>query len=188
MAIELYKKGIGELEKGVAVECYGGRGEVYERAQRLHEKMQANLIMAKDRLDFLGKVIHLNKLVSLLTVEFIVNYPKIIFGMILNVFVFVFFFKSKHVFCCFFFSSLESVCAMKNLEISTVDCHDDDDKYPRQRRLTADLRTNKLTDINDSNCKQTSTQTRIKKSMIKTSNNKIRPSEGIIIFFLSLHD
>ncbi|XP_044010767.1 spastin isoform X2 [Aphidius gifuensis] len=53
MAIELYKKGIGELEKGVAVECYGGRGEVYERAQRLHEKMQANLIMAKDRLDFL---------------------------------------------------------------------------------------------------------------------------------------
>lgn len=57
MAIELYKKGIGELEKGVAVECYGGKGEVYERAQRLQEKMQANLIMAKDRLDFLGNVI-----------------------------------------------------------------------------------------------------------------------------------
>ncbi|XP_034940074.1 spastin isoform X2 [Chelonus insularis] len=54
MAIELYKKGIGELEKGVAVECYGGRGEVYERAQRLHEKMRANLAMAKDRLDFLA--------------------------------------------------------------------------------------------------------------------------------------
>ncbi|XP_014297558.1 spastin isoform X2 [Microplitis mediator] len=54
MAIELYKKGIGELEKGVAVECYGGRGEVYERAQRLHEKMRANLVMAKDRLDFLA--------------------------------------------------------------------------------------------------------------------------------------
>lgn len=54
MAIELYKKGIGELEKGVAVECYGGKGEVYERAQRLHEKMRANLAMAKDRLDFLG--------------------------------------------------------------------------------------------------------------------------------------
>lgn len=58
MAIELYKKGIGELEKGVAVECYGGRGEVYERAQRLHEKMRANLVMAKDRLDFLGIIIY----------------------------------------------------------------------------------------------------------------------------------
>lgn len=57
MAIELYKKGIGELEKGVAVECNGGRGEVWERAQRLHDKMRTNLAMAKDRLDFLGKYI-----------------------------------------------------------------------------------------------------------------------------------
>ncbi|XP_034940073.1 spastin isoform X1 [Chelonus insularis] len=62
MAIELYKKGIGELEKGVAVECYGGRGEVYERAQRLHEKMRANLAMAKDRLDFLANFCTLKKL------------------------------------------------------------------------------------------------------------------------------
>ncbi|XP_063992055.1 spastin isoform X1 [Diachasmimorpha longicaudata] len=62
MAIELYKKGIGELEKGVAVECYGGRGEVYERAQRLNEKMRANLVMAKDRLDFLASVCALKKL------------------------------------------------------------------------------------------------------------------------------
>ncbi|XP_057339265.1 spastin isoform X1 [Microplitis mediator] len=62
MAIELYKKGIGELEKGVAVECYGGRGEVYERAQRLHEKMRANLVMAKDRLDFLANICALKKL------------------------------------------------------------------------------------------------------------------------------
>ncbi|XP_074104297.1 spastin isoform X2 [Cotesia typhae] len=54
IAIELYKKGIGELEKGVAVECYGGRGEIYERAQRLHEKMRANLVMTKDRLDSLA--------------------------------------------------------------------------------------------------------------------------------------
>lgn len=54
MAIELYKKGIGELEKGIAVECNGGRGEVWERAQKLHDKMRANLAMAKDRLDFLG--------------------------------------------------------------------------------------------------------------------------------------
>ncbi|XP_033215972.1 spastin isoform X2 [Belonocnema kinseyi] len=62
MAIELYKKGIGELEKGIAVECYGGRGEVWERAQRLHEKMRTNLAMAKDRLDFLASVCELKKM------------------------------------------------------------------------------------------------------------------------------
>ncbi|XP_071649797.1 spastin isoform X3 [Temnothorax longispinosus] len=54
MAIELYKKGIGELEKGIAVECNGGHGEVWEHAQRLHDKMCTNLAMAKDRLDFLA--------------------------------------------------------------------------------------------------------------------------------------
>lgn len=53
LAIELYKKGILELEKGIAVDCMGGRGEVWERAQRLHEKMKTNLAMAKDRLNFL---------------------------------------------------------------------------------------------------------------------------------------
>ncbi|XP_065168768.1 spastin isoform X3 [Atheta coriaria] len=52
-AIELYKKGINELELGIAVQCWGGRGEVWERAQRLHEKMKTNLAMAKDRLQFL---------------------------------------------------------------------------------------------------------------------------------------
>ncbi|XP_072745466.1 spastin isoform X2 [Anoplolepis gracilipes] len=54
MAIELYKKGIGELEKGIAVECNGGHGEVWEHAQRLHDKMCTNLAMAKDRLNFLA--------------------------------------------------------------------------------------------------------------------------------------
>lgn len=57
LAIELYKKGILELEKGIAVECNAGKGELWERAQRLHEKMKTNLSMAKDRLDFLGKVL-----------------------------------------------------------------------------------------------------------------------------------
>lgn len=55
LAIELYRKGITELELGIAVQCWGGRGEVWERAQRLHEKMKSNLAMAKDRLQFLGK-------------------------------------------------------------------------------------------------------------------------------------
>lgn len=54
VAIELYRKGIRELESGIAVDCWSGRGETYERAQRLHEKMQTNLIMARDRLLFLG--------------------------------------------------------------------------------------------------------------------------------------
>lgn len=54
MAIELYRKGIIELELGIAVQCWAGKGEVWERAQRLHEKMKTNLVMAKDRLQFLG--------------------------------------------------------------------------------------------------------------------------------------
>ncbi|XP_012226342.1 spastin isoform X1 [Linepithema humile] len=62
MAIELYKKGIGELEKGIAVECTGGHGEVWEHAQRLHDKMCTNLVMAKDRLEFLVSVCELRKL------------------------------------------------------------------------------------------------------------------------------
>lgn len=53
-AMELYRRGISELECGIAVDCIG-RGEAYERAQRLQEKMRTNLIMAKERLDMLGK-------------------------------------------------------------------------------------------------------------------------------------
>lgn len=51
----MYRKGIKELEDGIAVDCWSGRGEVWERAQRLHDKMQTNLSMARDRLHFLGK-------------------------------------------------------------------------------------------------------------------------------------
>lgn len=57
LAIELYRKGITELELGISVQCWGGRGEVWERAQRLHEKMKTNLNMARDRLQFLGKAL-----------------------------------------------------------------------------------------------------------------------------------
>lgn len=56
VAIELYRKGIRELELGIAVDCWNGRGEIYERAQRLHDKMQTNLSMARDRLHFLGEL------------------------------------------------------------------------------------------------------------------------------------
>ncbi|XP_037947228.1 spastin isoform X1 [Teleopsis dalmanni] len=53
LAIELYRKGIKELEDGIAVDCWSGRGDVWDRAQRLHDKMQTNLSMARDRLHFL---------------------------------------------------------------------------------------------------------------------------------------
>ncbi|CAH0550053.1 unnamed protein product [Brassicogethes aeneus] len=62
LAIELYRKGITELELGIAVQCWGGRGEVWERAQRLHEKMKTNLAMAKDRLQFLESMDSLQRM------------------------------------------------------------------------------------------------------------------------------
>uniref|UniRef100_A0A8C4PZW5 Spastin n=1 Tax=Eptatretus burgeri TaxID=7764 RepID=A0A8C4PZW5_EPTBU len=51
-AVDWYKKGISELEKGIAVQI-DGEGEVFERARRLQAKMKTNLVMAKDRLDLL---------------------------------------------------------------------------------------------------------------------------------------
>ncbi|XP_041353121.1 spastin-like isoform X2 [Gigantopelta aegis] len=53
LAIELYKKGIMELEKGIAV-VVTGQGQTVERAQRLREKMQTNMTMARDRLEILA--------------------------------------------------------------------------------------------------------------------------------------
>ncbi|ELT94540.1 hypothetical protein CAPTEDRAFT_225098 [Capitella teleta] len=51
-AIELYKRGIEELEKGIAIEIIG-QGDVFDRAKHLKDKMRANLAMAKDRLEVL---------------------------------------------------------------------------------------------------------------------------------------
>ncbi|KAG8583231.1 hypothetical protein GDO81_008329 [Engystomops pustulosus] len=51
-AIQWYKKGIEELEKGIAVQV-SGQGEQYDRARRLQAKMTTNLLMAKDRLQLL---------------------------------------------------------------------------------------------------------------------------------------
>lgn len=52
-AIELYMKGIEELNKGIAVDI-GGEGDLWDRARCLQQKMQTNLLMAKDRLDVLA--------------------------------------------------------------------------------------------------------------------------------------
>lgn len=56
IAIKLYKRGIEELEKGIAIDCSHGKGEVWDRAQRLQEKMKTNLIMANDRLHLLSEL------------------------------------------------------------------------------------------------------------------------------------
>uniref|UniRef100_A0A1B0EUH7 MIT domain-containing protein n=2 Tax=Lutzomyia longipalpis TaxID=7200 RepID=A0A1B0EUH7_LUTLO len=64
IAIELYRKGIQELERGIAVDCWSGRGDVWERAQRLHDKMQTNLSMARDRLHFLDNSVSKNLLTT----------------------------------------------------------------------------------------------------------------------------
>ncbi|XP_052273931.1 spastin-like isoform X2 [Dreissena polymorpha] len=49
VAVELYRKGIGELQKGIAIELKG-QGEAWDRARRLQDKMMTNLVMAEDRL------------------------------------------------------------------------------------------------------------------------------------------
>ncbi|XP_034537566.1 spastin isoform X2 [Notolabrus celidotus] len=51
-AVVWYKKGIAELERGIAVEITGD-GDHYDRAKRLQDKMVANLTMARDRLALL---------------------------------------------------------------------------------------------------------------------------------------
>ncbi|XP_069463017.1 spastin isoform X2 [Ambystoma mexicanum] len=51
-AMEWYKKGVEELEKGIAI-VITGNGEPSERSRRLQAKMKANLVMAKDRLQLL---------------------------------------------------------------------------------------------------------------------------------------
>lgn len=51
-AVLWYKKGIAELERGIAVELTG-QGDQYERARKLQDKMVSNLTMAKDRLALL---------------------------------------------------------------------------------------------------------------------------------------
>ena len=54
-AIELYKKGIRELELGLALECsINEQGDSWHRVQQINDKMKTNLQMAKDRLLFLG--------------------------------------------------------------------------------------------------------------------------------------
>ncbi|XP_033031996.1 spastin isoform X3 [Trachypithecus francoisi] len=54
-AVGWYKKGIEELEKGIAV-IVTGQDKQCERARSLQAKMMTNLVMAKDRLQLLEKM------------------------------------------------------------------------------------------------------------------------------------
>ncbi|XP_073698289.1 spastin isoform X2 [Garra rufa] len=51
-AVQWYKKGIAELEKGIRIQVTGA-GEKADKARRLQDKMTNNLTMAKDRLELL---------------------------------------------------------------------------------------------------------------------------------------
>ncbi|XP_034323899.1 spastin-like isoform X3 [Crassostrea angulata] len=53
-AVEMYRKGIDALQKGIAVEVNYGHGESWDKARRLQEKMITNLVMARDRLEVLA--------------------------------------------------------------------------------------------------------------------------------------
>ncbi|XP_064599850.1 spastin-like isoform X1 [Liolophura sinensis] len=55
-AVELYRRGIGELQKGIAVDVTGP-GQAFDKARRLKDKMVTNLMMAEDRLEVLEKAL-----------------------------------------------------------------------------------------------------------------------------------
>jgi len=52
VAINAYKRGISELEKGIQIPCHG-TGDQWEKAQKVQEKMIINLEMARERLEYL---------------------------------------------------------------------------------------------------------------------------------------
>uniref|UniRef100_A0A671SE28 microtubule-severing ATPase n=1 Tax=Sinocyclocheilus anshuiensis TaxID=1608454 RepID=A0A671SE28_9TELE len=59
-AVQWYRKGITELEKGIRIQVTGA-GEKADRARKLQNKMTNNLTMAQDRLELLGKLLSILK-------------------------------------------------------------------------------------------------------------------------------
>jgi len=62
-ALELYRKGMKELEKGVKIDIRG-QGEEVERAQRLHDKMVHSLQQTKERVQVLEDQMRTSSAVS----------------------------------------------------------------------------------------------------------------------------
>ncbi|CAL8300123.1 unnamed protein product [Merluccius merluccius] len=71
-AVQWYKKGIVDLERGIAVEVTA-EGDQYERTRRLQDKMVSNLNMAKERIVVLGLMPIPTKVVALLNQILILN-------------------------------------------------------------------------------------------------------------------
>ena len=55
IVVELYKKGLQELEKGISINLSNYSDPSWDRPKRLRQKMETNLIMVQDRLQFLSK-------------------------------------------------------------------------------------------------------------------------------------
>ena len=54
IVIDMYTRGIRELEAGIAIDLSHIPGEAGERARRLQEKMEVNLQMVRERRERLG--------------------------------------------------------------------------------------------------------------------------------------
>ncbi|CAG2166409.1 unnamed protein product [Oppiella nova] len=54
IVIEMYSKGIEELEEGIGIDLSGVTGEEGERARKLQLKMNNNLLMVRERRERLG--------------------------------------------------------------------------------------------------------------------------------------
>ncbi|XP_050033820.1 spastin-like [Dermacentor andersoni] len=62
LAMGLYRNGIEQLQKGIAIDFSQGQGPTWEWANTLKEKMMANLEIAKDRLEFLEDMVRIEHL------------------------------------------------------------------------------------------------------------------------------
>ncbi|KAL3170702.1 hypothetical protein MRX96_044150 [Rhipicephalus microplus] len=62
LAVNLYRKGIEELQKGIAIDFSHRQRPSWERAHRLTDKKKVNLIMVKDTLDFFENMVKIGNL------------------------------------------------------------------------------------------------------------------------------
>ncbi|KAL3170687.1 hypothetical protein MRX96_044137 [Rhipicephalus microplus] len=62
LAIDLYRKCIEELQKGLAIDFSQGKSPSWERAHMLIDKIKVNLVMAKDRTDFFEGMVKIENL------------------------------------------------------------------------------------------------------------------------------
>ncbi|XP_075735352.1 spastin-like [Rhipicephalus microplus] len=76
LAIDLYRKGIEELQKSVAMDFSQEKGPTWERAHGLTDKMKVYLGIAKERLNFLESIVKIKHLVDGLSWHAGVAWPQ----------------------------------------------------------------------------------------------------------------